>query len=354
MKLSLILLMLSLVNVFCLAKPSSNPVLSSYLVAPVSNSTMQKIAKKFEVVRKLDHGYEILVPLNQTRELFDLEPKAELIELDISSSLRKKTRSGLTGYHDFLGVQNHLQTLLKQYPGLTSLENYGESLEKRPLVALKVTSPELKKNKPAILLTASTHGDELITVEILFGLLENLLSNYAKDSRLTQIVDRYEIYFIPVVNPDGYIRQERYANGVDPNRDYPWPQDPNHKSNPCIASIMNFYSNHQIKASIDFHAFGEMIMYPWAYTYNSLPSFEEGIFDEVTERMASFNGYTHGQISKVIYVAQGSSADYYHWKHQAWSLGIEVGHQKVPSSSEIPKILHENTESTWTFIESIK
>ncbi|MFM8315585.1 MAG: M14 family zinc carboxypeptidase, partial [Deltaproteobacteria bacterium] len=149
-------------------------------------------------------------------------------------------------------------------------------------------------------------------------------------------------------------RKERYANGVDPNRDYPWPQDVNHASNPCISSIMKFYESHHIKASIDFHAYGEMIMYPWAYTYNSLPSLEDNIFDKVTTRMAQFNGYVHGQISKVIYVAQGSSADYYHWKHQAWALGIEVGNQKVPSLSQVPAIIKENLDSTWTFIESIK
>jgi succinylglutamate desuccinylase len=292
--------------------------------------------------------------LNQTQDLFALFPKAQLIEFDISSSIRNKSRRELKGYHDFNTVQSHLQTLLKSYPDLTSLEEYGRSLEKRPLLALKVSTSKTQTQKPAILLTSSTHGDELITVEVLFGLLETLLSGSKTDSRLSKILENFEIYFIPVVNPDGYVNQERYANGVDPNRDYPWPQDPNHKSNPCISAIMKFYESHQIRASIDFHAFGEMIMYPWAYTYTSLPSFEEEVFDGVTEKMASFNGYTYGQISKVIYVAQGSSADYYHWKHHAWSLGIEVGNQKVPSSSEIPKILKENLESTWTFIESIK
>ncbi|MBM4317967.1 MAG: zinc carboxypeptidase [Deltaproteobacteria bacterium] len=342
---------------FCIlgyANPNKSNILSSYWVSPSRDQVMREIARKFEVTRKLNGGYEVIVPLNQTQDLFSLIPEAQLIEFDISSSIRNKTRQELQGYHDFNTVQSHLQTLLNSYPNLTSLEEYGKSLEKRPLLALKVSASRTQNRKPAILLTSSTHGDELITVEVLFGLLETLLSGSKTDSRLSKILENFEIYFIPVVNPDGYVRRERYANGVDPNRDYPWPQDPTHKSNPCISAIMKFYESHQIRASIDFHAFGEMIMYPWAYTYNSLPSFEEGIFDGVTGKMASFNGYTYGQISKVIYVAQGSSADYYHWKHQAWSLGIEVGQQKVPSSSDIPKILKENLDSTWTFIESIK
>lgn len=343
----------SLLTFSTFAYSIKNPVLSSYQVFPSSDFTMQKIAKKFEVTRKIPGGYEVLVPFDKSQELFELEPHAEPIELDISQSIKNKSRQELIGYHDFSMVQSHLNNLLKTYPQLTSLETYGESLEKRPLLALKVTGPESKNNKPTILLTASTHGDELITVELLFGLLETLLTTYSKDARLSHIVDNFQIYFIPVVNPDGYIRRERYANGVDPNRDYPWPESPAKTSNPCVKAIMDFYASHKIKASIDFHASGEMIMYPWAYTYESLPSFEESFFDQTTQKMASFNGYTHGQISKVIYVAQGSSADYYHWKHHAWSLGIEVGTQKVPPSNQIEKITQENLESTWTFIEAM-
>lgn len=330
-----------------------NPILSSYWVAPHNDSVMIKVADKFEVVRKLNGGYEILVPLFQTNQLLSLVPEAQLLELDISSGLKKISRGELQGYHNFSTVQSHLQSIEANFPQLARIEKYGESMEGRPLLSLKLSGPLSNKLRPAILLTAATHGDELITVEVLFGLLDSLIARYGKEPRLTALLDQYEIYFIPVVNPDGYIRTERYANGIDPNRDYPWPQDPNHKANPCISGLMKFYETHQIKASIDFHAFGEMIMYPWAYTYDSLPSLEDATFDRITTQMADFNGYVHGQISKVIYVAKGSSADYFHWKHHAWALGIEVGNQKIPAASEIAEVIKANSDSTWTFIESI-
>lgn len=335
------------------SQPSQNPILSSYWVPSTSDSVMRQISDHFEIKRKMNGGYEVFVPVTQTATLLSIAPEAQLIEWDIDHSIRNKTARELSGYHDFATVQSHLQTYLKNYPQITSLEQYGSSMEKRPLLALKITSSVTSSNKPAILLTSSTHGNELITVEVLFGLMENLLSNYGKDERITRLVDHYQIYFIPVVNPDGYFRRERYANGIDPNRDYPMPESADHRSNPCVSAIMDFYASHSIVASMDYHSSGEMIMYPWAYTYNSLPSFEKNFFDEVTTRMASFNGYAHGQISKVIYVAKGSSADYYHWKHKAWALGIEVARTNVPSANEIPKIVKENTESTWTFIESI-
>ncbi len=66
--------------------------------------------------------------------------------------------------------------------------------------------------------------------------------------------------------------------------------------------------------------------------------------------MAAHNGFEFGQISKIIYVAKGSSADYYYWKFGTKSLGIELSQEG--SSSLIPNPVKENLESTLTFIES--
>jgi len=349
-----LIIYLSLFNLIALAKTPTNSILSSYWFTTSNQAVLTKVADKFEITRRTKGGFEVLVPFPESGLFLNWVPDAHLIELDTSKSLQRNRDKSLRGYHNFQSVQDDLRKILDKHPKIASIEQYGASLEKRPLLALKLTSTESSLHKPSILMTASTHGDELITVEVLFGLIEQLLSGYLQDGRMTKLLDSYELYFIPVVNPDGYVREERYANGVDPNRDYPWPQDPNHKSNPCVEALMKFYETHKIKASIDFHAYGQMIMYPWAYTYSGLPSFEENVFNSITSHMASFNGYTHGQISKVIYIAKGSSADYFHWKHQSWSLGIEVGMEKVPPTESIPKIIGDNLDSTWTFVESIQ
>ncbi|MBM4317031.1 MAG: hypothetical protein FJ116_06075, partial [Deltaproteobacteria bacterium] len=89
---------------FCIlgyANPNKSNILSSYWVSPSRDQVMREIARKFEVTRKLNGGYEVIVPLNQTQDLFSLVPEAQLIEFDISSSIRNKTRQELQGYHDF-------------------------------------------------------------------------------------------------------------------------------------------------------------------------------------------------------------------------------------------------------------
>lgn len=326
-------------------------MLDKYLIKAQNESRMPQISDLFEVEHKTDDGFEIIVPRNKTALLKKIDPDARLIDTDLDARWSRLGERALAGFHNFQTVQEHLKKIADTYPNLATLEEYGKSMEGRPLMALRLlSSVRTQNNKPKIMITSATHGDELITVEVLFGLLEQLVAGYGKDERLTKIVDNREIYFIPVINPDGYFRKQRYANGIDPNRDYPWPDSPNKNSNPCIKSIMNFVDKYAIEGSIDYHSTGGMIMYPWAYTYDSIPTEDKIVFDKMTSKMAQTNGYAYGPISKVIYVAKGSSADYYYWKHKTKALGIEI--KSDGSSSIIPAMIKENTESTWRFLES--
>jgi hypothetical protein len=91
-------------------------------------------------------------------------------------------------------------------------------------------------------------------------------------------------------------------------------------------------------------------MYPWAYTRES-PSKSKD-FDVIAKGMADFNGYIYGQISKVIYVAKGSSCDYFHWRHRTTSMAVEVGRSKVPHGSEIDRVIAENIDAALFFIKT--
>jgi predicted deacylase len=156
-----------------------------------------------------------------------------------------------------------------------------------------------------------------------------------------------------VVNPDGFTATRRYDGPADPNRSYPYPERETATPTPSIAGVIRFFSTHDVKASIDFHAYGELIMYPWAYTHTLVEPAAHSRFDALTAKMAESNRYTYGPISDVIYVAPGSSADYYFWKKGSLSLGIEVGREKVPSPSEFPDYFTSQEESTWRFLEGI-
>ena len=334
---------------------SSNSVLSVYRVLDVEDSVMRKIAVQFEVIKKLKNGYEVLVPFDQTDKLLELDPNSQLIEEDTSYSLRNLNFSKSSRqYLLFPQIIEKIEKLEQENPNLVQIVQYGKSAEGKPLFAVKISdNVTVDEDEPELMITAATHGNEIITTEVVLGLMDKLIAGYGKDSRLTKMAADHELYFIPVVNADGFVDRERYDNGRDPNRSYPYPENPTAKSTASISALIEFFKSRSIEASLDFHAYGELTMYPWAYTYESVPQKDRQMFDDLTKKMAATNNYTYGPISKVIYVAKGSSADYYYWTKNTIALAIEIGNEFAPDPSEIEHLTNEQTESTWLFIESI-
>lgn len=328
-----------------------NPVLSKYRFVPKNDAQMQKIAYAFSVEHRNGNAFEILVPVPETKTFLELAPGAELLQADISARFNALDSEHFAGFHTFDSVGSELRQIADKYPDLVTLDKYGESMEGRPLHVLRLLTKSGLAKKKQVAITSATHGNEISTVEVVFGILNHIIQNRESDTRIKNILDNYELYFLPVINPDGYVRKERFANGIDPNRDYPWPQKPDRNPNPCIKNVMAFFASHEIKGSIDYHSSGGMIMYPWAYTTKAVEANDKKFFHDLTGKMAKLNGYVYGPIATTIYIAPGSSADYYYWKFGTKSLGIELSREG--SSSLIPSLVKENLNSTLTFIEGI-
>ncbi len=337
------------------------PVLSSYLLVNPDVKTLKQVVDRFSVDHREGKNYEVIVPVKEVSAFLKIAPRARLMDQDIAASTRAKllsfkkmSRSGLevleNHYHSLFEVQNWMWNLSYSHPKLVKTVVYGKSGGRRPLMALKLASGE---GKPVAILTAATHGDELITTEVLMALVNELVDQYGVDERLTKIIDGHELYFIPVVNPDGFAGGSRYEGNTDPNRSYPWPGHEDKTPTPSIAAVMAFFESLPVKASIDFHAHGELVMYPWAYTHEPVHPTMHAQFDALTRSMTEVNHYTYGSISDVIYIAPGSSADYYFWKKGSLSLGIEIGKSKIPLPSKIPAAVESQRESTWRFLEAI-
>lgn len=332
-------------------RDTNDPQLARFKVTAGTGSILKEIAEKFEIEHRDGAAFDVIVPAHRVNELYALTPDAKLLDEDVSAKIREDFYANRAAYHTFASVETHLKQLAAKYPQMVSLQVYGKSKEGRSLFALRIAA---NANQPAVMLTSATHGNELITVEVTFGLIDSLLAGYTTSPRAKKILDGHEIYYIPVVNPDGYVRQQRYANGVDPNREYPWPDKPNRTPNECIAAIMSFFHQHNIRGSIDFHSSGGLIMFPWAYTTDAPESQDNNAFAQLTKYMAQANGYRPGQISKILYAAPGSSADYYYWKNRTMALGVEIGNSNTPSASQIPANVQQNLESTLRFLETVR
>jgi hypothetical protein len=334
--------------------------LSSYLLHSPDAETLRVVGSLYGLEHRRGDDYEVIVPEADAQLLLLLAPRAELKEKDVGEAIRarlqafalqSRTTATPFRYHSFPEVQAWLQNLEKSNPQLVHVVEYGKSQRGLPLLALHLHDGSADP-KPILMITAATHGDELITTEVLMSLVEQLVEAQGRDQRLSAILAKHDLYFIPVLNPDGFTNQARMDNGRDPNRSYPYPGHEDARPTASIAAVMKFANSLKLAGSIDFHAYGELIMYPWAYTHDPVDSPHAARFRNMTEHMAETNRYTFGPISDVIYVAPGSSADYYFWKQGSASLGIEIGSEKVPDPSDFPNYIRSQAESTWRFIES--
>lgn len=307
---------------------------------------MNRIAKQFEVVKKLDSGFEVYVLEEDVKAFLKLAPKAVLLEKNIHADLSNKR---ILNYKNYSDVEKELKLMSEHFKTFTALETYGVSKGGRNLYALKISTGG--ENKPKLMVTAATHGDELITTEVLLALTKELLEGHGKNERITKIIESREIYIIPVVSPDSFEARERYVQRKDPNRSYPWPENENNPTVDVIAMMMNFANTKKFTGSLDLHAYGKLVMYPWGFTKKSPDAADMVTFKDLVQTMAKDNQYTAGQISTTIYVAEGSSADYFYWKTGTKAIAAELGREKIPHYSKIPSVVNESREMIWSFLE---
>ena len=106
---------------------------------------------------------------------------------------------------------------------------------------------ETNEGEAQILYTGIHHAREFATLSELIFYMWYLLENYETDAEVQSIVNNTELYFVPVVNPDGYLynqvldptngqgfwrKNRKNGNGVDNNRNYDYHinGDPNNGS----------------------------------------------------------------------------------------------------------------------------
>jgi predicted deacylase len=167
----------------------------------------------------------------------------------------------------------------------------GTSVEGRSIRRFDLGTP----GKKVVLLTALMHGIEVIGSLALLDVIERLSADTAP-ARL--FLDNAHIVVLPIVNPDAYAAnmgkiaaggrawQRCNANGVDLNRNFPrltasrmlhpfsgssFRASP-HYLGPHALSEPESRAVHGVAVatrphlSLAFHSFGEMLLYPWAYS----------------------------------------------------------------------------------------
>jgi carboxypeptidase T len=285
-------------------------------------------------------------------------------EAEVAASAALSAGGGLNGaYHSYKELEADLLALQQKNPAIAKVFDLGDSLERRHIYGLKISdNVEREENQAQVLILGCHHAREWISVEVPFLFGKHLVESYATDPEVKRLVDRSEIWIIPLVNPDGleytihtyrYWRKNRRDNGgeqfgVDLNRnyDYKWGVDnigssgdpasgvyrgPAPFSEPETRAVRDLFLKKSFRSMVSYHSFSQVILYPWGYT--NLPSDREAemrdIAGEMASRIKAVNGraYAPGQSGKDLYLTNGDTTD--------WTFGLSG----IPSYTiELPPI----------------
>jgi hypothetical protein len=241
------------------------------------------------------------------------------------------------------------------HPTITTAKySIGWTGEGRQMWAMKISdNPDVDEAEPEVLFNGMHHAREPIGMEVCLETMNRLTNGYGTDTLITRLVDSREIFFVPIVNVDGYEwnrmnwpngggmwRKNRVDNGdgtygVDLNRNYGymWGYD-NEGSSPVTSSetyrgIAAFSEPETQKMralinarhfvfAINYHSYSNLLLWPWGYDYIYTP--DEAFFTAVGESVVTYNGFTP-QVGWQLYPTNGDADD--------WGYGAQTEHTKI-------------------------
>ncbi|MBF8186584.1 immune inhibitor A [Nonomuraea sp. K274] len=215
---------------------------------------------------------------------------------------RTQAAGGYTVYKSYSergGIADQLRAIANANRDIVELQSIGRTLKGQDILAAKVTTgARLLPDgiKPATLYSATQHAREWIAAEVDMRLLKYVVANR---SALRDLLNRTELWFVPVANPDGYdftftegnrlwrknLRdvdgdgQITIGDGVDVNRNFPANFHYDEEGSSSIPSSETYRgagpaSEPETKAmdgllrrvgfemQLNYHSFGPLLLYP--------------------------------------------------------------------------------------------
>ena len=124
-------------------------------------------------------------------------------------------------YHDYYATREKLINFNDQFQDLVYVFSVGKSVLNRDIWCIRITNEKNNSHKFSCLYDGCIHGNEWEGAEACLYFAEYILINFGKNQSITDVLNKSEIYIIPIVNPDGRQRDDRFDyNGMDLNRNF--------------------------------------------------------------------------------------------------------------------------------------
>ena len=275
----------------------------------------------------------------------------------------------MLGNYTLLEAMNQMDTLSMLYPSFISeKDSIGTSFEGRTIWAFKLSdNPSIDEDEPEVLFTGLTHAREPLSMMNLYYFANWICENYNSDLTANYLLDNREMWFIPIINPDGYAynesispdgggmhRKNRRPNppnsscnmgtqqGVDLNRNYGYNWGENNSGssgNPCSAvyrglsafsepeteAISNFILSREFSNVLHYHSYSNFLIHSWGD--GSFPDEPDlTTLREIGKEMTRYNGYLVGTGTETVgYGVNGDAVDWSYGTAGLISYTPEVG-----------------------------
>ncbi len=286
-----------------------------------------------------------------------------------ASRLTQKTSrelgyGSMGGYLTFDEIVASMDALHEQFPTLVSAkDSIGSSIEGRAIWAFKISdNPDVDEAEPEVFYNSLIHAREPAAMMTVMHFAWQLAEQYNTDPLLTYLVNQREIWFVPVVNPDGYVYNEwtdpsgggmhrknrrpgcSSSTGIDLNRNwgFQWAYDdvgssPDSCSNtyrgtapfsePETKAVSDFVLAHEFKTVFNYHSYGNLLIQPFGYDPTvPLPEPDGGFYQELGNDLVADNHYLFGTGDETVgYSVNGDAVDYMYGALGIINFTPEVG-----------------------------
>uniref|UniRef100_A0A7M5XEA9 Peptidase M14 domain-containing protein n=2 Tax=Clytia hemisphaerica TaxID=252671 RepID=A0A7M5XEA9_9CNID len=290
------------------------------------------------------HGisYNIMVP-----DVEDLLNEEELSNMKNSFSAYAFNAFDYNKFNDWPEIRRELENLVSIYSSKASLFNVGKTYKGEEQIGIKVTNGD-GRSKPVVWIDGGIHAREWISPATVMYFMNKMLIDQT-DRRVSQALAKYDFFFMPVFNIDGYKytftgRQARLwrktrkpyswyqfpCKGADPNRNWDshWDEaigtsdfcmyenyrGPKPFSEVEVANVARFLKTLNLKSYWNVHAYGQYVLYPWSWTKKPAPEAAQmknvGDVFAAAARLRYGTLYQVGQPADILYAVSGGSIDY--------------------------------------------
>ncbi len=303
-------------------------------------------------------------------------------------------------FQDYQTIVSELKILEQSYPTICKVYDIGDSRGKEyaeagktaydnykhDIWAVKVSdNVAIEEDEPGFCFMAGHYANEPVGVEVTISLLKYFVENYASDSSIAEQVNSAQIWFIPLVNPDGHKVAldggnslwrknicdnnrngifDSESDGVDLNRNYgfewgltgasddfsndtyhgtaPW-------SEPETKAVKAFMESREFVAGISYNSIGETVLFPYGYDHPvKTPDFRalKKLAQDIAMAIPGDNGNHYNfKAAWQESPCSGTAEDFLYGEHGVFSLRVTLGTTVFPEPEVVETICSNNLES---------